>query len=297
MAVGLENITSIEDLPFREIDITTFLYIIYVFIVAYLIVLLSSYLLRKLAESAGIYRIRVAMVIPVIKILAYSSAMYLSFAAIVEAPDISILAFSGLFGAAIGFGLRDVFADLVGGLIISFERPYQIGDKITFGGYYGEVVDIGLRATRLVTPDDNMVSVPNYFVFTKSSASANAGKTEMMVVIDLFIDSRSDAGLAMSILKDAVITSKYVYISKDRPYTILLNDFPFYRRVRAKAYVNDLRSEFEFKSEVTRHAWTEYHRQGIMAPQFHGLIPEEVAMGPEEEAKEEEEENTGRPLI
>lgn len=296
MANGLENITGMEDLPLKEIDVMTFLYIIYVFIVAYLIVLVASYLLRKLSERAGMHRITVTMIIPIFKIIIYTGALYLSLTAVFEASDVSILAFSGLFGAAIGFGLKDVFADLIGGLIISFERPYQIGDKITFGGYYGEVVDIGLRATRLVTPDDNLVSVPNYFVFTRSSASANAGNTEMMVVIDLFIDPRSDAGLAMNILKDAVITSKYVYISKDRPYTVLFQDFPFYRRIRAKAYVNDLRSEFEFKSEVTRHAWTEYRRQGIMAPQFHGLIPEEATFEPGAEVEEEEEE-TSRELL
>ena len=133
-------------------------------------------------------------------------------------------------------------------------------------GTYGEVTDIGLRATRVVTPDDSVVSIPNYAVFQEATASQNAGKTEMMVTIDIFVDPRSDANLAMKIVRDALITSKYVYVSSSRPYTVLLQDFPFYRRIRAKGYVNDLRSEFEFRSEVTRRAWGELTRQGISPP-------------------------------
>ncbi len=70
---------------------------------------------------------------------------------------------------------------------MKFEKPYQIGDKVKIGEYYGEVSDIGIRSTRLITPDDNLVSVPNYLIFTQAVASANAGSPEMMVVIDLFM--------------------------------------------------------------------------------------------------------------
>ena len=118
----------------------------------------------------------------------------------------------------------------------------------------------------MVTPDDSVVSIPNYAIFQEPTASQNAGKTEMLVVIDIYIDPRSDGNLAMNIVRDSLITSKYVYISPKRPYTVLLQDFPFYRRIRGKAYVNDLRSEFEFSSEVTRRAWGELSRQGILPP-------------------------------
>jgi len=102
-------------------------------------------------------------------------------------------------------------------------------------------------------------------------ASANAGSPEMMIVIDLFIDPDSNAELAMRILKEAVATSKYVYISKKRPFTVILEDYPFYRRLRAKAYVYDLRYEFEFKSEVTRRTWKEFSKKRITAPKVNAM--------------------------
>jgi small-conductance mechanosensitive channel len=259
--------TTLVDVPLKTIGLGTILSAILILILAYLLTRVIAYLLTRFSERAGEYRITVKMVIPLLKFSIYGIAVYYIVASVLSLSSTQLIAFSGLLGAAIGFGLKDLFADVVGGLIITLEKPYQIGDKVTIGGYYGEVSDIGIRATRLITPDDNLVSAPNYLIFTQAVASASAGSPEMMVVIDLFIDPDSDAELGLKILKEAVVTSKYVYISKKRPFTVLLGDFPFYRRLRAKAYVYDLRYEFEFKSEVTRRTWEEFTQRGIKAPE------------------------------
>jgi small-conductance mechanosensitive channel len=255
---------SIVQLPI--IDTGTIISSILVILIAYLLIRVITSILVFTSERAGQYRITVKMVLPLVKFSIYGYTFYYISVNILKWESSQLILFGGLLGAAIGFGLKDLFADVIGGIVITFEKPYQVGDKIKIGDYYGEVSDIGLRATKLVTPDDNLVSAPNYLIFTQAVASANAGFPEMMVVIDLFIDSASDTILAMKILKESAITSKYVYVSKKRPFTVLMKDFPFYIRLRAKAYVNDLRYEFEFESEVTRRAWNEYSRHGIKAP-------------------------------
>jgi small-conductance mechanosensitive channel len=128
------------------------------------------------------------------------------------------------------------------------------------------VKDIGLRVTWLVTPDDTLVSVPNGSILQSPAANVNAGNLEMMVVIDLFIDQSSDARMAMHILREALLTSQYIRLSEKHPHVILMKDFPFYRRIRAKGYANDLRYEFLFETDVTKRAWQEFKRIGIMHP-------------------------------
>ncbi len=269
--------SEITDLPLQEIDLGTVLFIIYVLVIAYVLMRAVTYLFKRIAEQPGQRRMVFTMLIPLAKLVIYVSALYLILQAVFSPTFSEIVALAVVFGAAVGFGLKDVFSDIIGGIVISFERPYQIGDKISVKGHYGEVVDIGLRATRILTPDDTLVSIPNVAVFSEATASSNAGKTEMMVVVDLFIDHGNDPELAMRILKDALVTSKYVYISPACPFTVLLEDFPFYKRLRAKAYVNDLRYEFEFRSEVTRRAWREFRQQGIRPPRFSAVSPEEQA--------------------
>ncbi len=248
------------------IDTADILSAIFILIIAYLLIRVITFILISFSERVGIYRITIKMVIPILKFSIYGIALYYILGNVFNLTSPQSLAFSGLLGAAIGFGIKDLFADVIGGIVITLEKPYQVGDKIYMGNYYGEVTDIGLRATKLITPDANLVSAPNYLIFSQAVASSNAGNPEMMVVIELFIDHDSDAFLAMKILKEAAITSKYVYISKKSPFTVLLKDYPFYRRLQAKAYVNDLRYQFEFESDATRRTLNEFSKNGIKAP-------------------------------
>ncbi|WP_321505022.1 mechanosensitive ion channel domain-containing protein [uncultured Methanoregula sp.] len=262
----LSNVTA--ELPVKTIDANLILYVVIIIIIAYVLTYLLSFILVHVSERIGWYRTSVNMIIPLLKLLVYTLALYYIVIAVIEPSLTQMIAFSGLFGAAIGFGLKDLFADIIGSIVIIFEKPYQIGDKVTIGDKYGEVKDIGIRATRIQTPADELVSVPNYSIFSLPVTSGNAGDLAMMVVIDLFIHPDSDAETAMKILKEALVTSKYVIISKKYTYTVLFEDFPFYKRIRAKGYVNDLRREFEFKSEVTRRTWTEFKKAGIRPPSF-----------------------------
>jgi small-conductance mechanosensitive channel len=257
----------------QSINASTILSSLALLLLAYAASRVSTYVLTRLSEWKvlnvfGLNRITVKMLIPLLKFGFYFAAFYYILAGIFNIASDQLILFSGLLGAGLGFGLKDLFADVVGGLLIIVERPYQIGDKITMGSHYGEVKDIGLRVTRLVTPDDTLVSVPNGSVFQNPIANVNAGNLEMMVVIDLFIDPSCDATLAMQLLKEALVTSKYIRLSEKHPYVILMKDFPFYRRIRAKGYANDFRYEFPFETDVTRRAWQEFRRAGIRPPKM-----------------------------
>ncbi|MCQ1534373.1 mechanosensitive ion channel [Methanosarcina sp. KYL-1] len=268
-----DNVPRQEELStlFGSIGIGTIVSMLLVLLFAFLLSRLLTLLLSKLSERTGWQRIKLKMLIPLLKFGIYGAAFYYIMANVLEISGQQLLILGGLFGAALGFGLKDLFSDFIGGIVITFEKPYQVGDKIRIGKYYGEVMDIGFRATKLVTPDDNLVSAPNGLIFTESVASANSGSSEMMVVIDLYIACDADASLAMKILREAVISSKYVYISEKRQVTLLQKAFPFYTRLRAKAYVNDLRYEFEFESDVHTRALEEFRKREIRVPELHYL--------------------------
>jgi len=65
-------------------------------------------------------------------------------------------------------------AVLVAGLLLLFDRPFRVGDRVSFNDVYGEIVSIGLRTVRLQTLDDNLVtpnvlqvSVPDSFLVSE----------------------------------------------------------------------------------------------------------------------------------
>lgn len=247
-----------------------------VFIVAFVLSKTITFLLTSLSEKLGRYRLHINILIPVLKVFIYLSAGYHILVSVFGFSFTQFIIFLTLIGAVIGFGLRSLFEDLAAGIVITIEKPYQVGDRIEIGEYYGEVQDIGMRSTRLITPSDNLVSAPNGLIFEKCVASGNSGSPEMMTPLDIYIDNRSSTEMAMNILREAVVTSRYVYISPSRPVIILLKDYPFYKRIRAKAYVNDLRDEFVFRSDVTKRTWDEFYKNGIKAPDvvFMGHVKE-----------------------
>lgn len=253
-------------IPLTSITSSVIAYVVIVLIIAYIMAWGVSRLLSYLAQQTRSRRIQIKMVIPFVKIVIYTLALYIIATAIIKPEVAELVAFFGLFGAILAFGVKDLFTDIVGGLVIMLEKPFQIGDKITFGQHYGEVMDIGLRSTRLLTPDESLVTVPNFSIFNQPVSSSNAGEMVMMVVTDLYIDGRCDGEFAMQIAREAAVTSKFGSISETRPCTVLLLDSPFFRTVRVKAYVNDIRHEFVFKSDITRRAWEAYRREGINPP-------------------------------
>jgi small-conductance mechanosensitive channel len=76
--------------------------------------------------------------------------------------DLSALSvLAGAIGVGIGFGLQTIFNNFVSGIIILFERPIKVGDRVQIEDITGDVVQIAARATTIITNDNISVIVPN----------------------------------------------------------------------------------------------------------------------------------------
>lgn len=182
-------------------------------------------------------------------------------------PEV-LLAIGGTAAVAIGFALKDLAASIVAGVIILLDRPFQVGDRVTFDGYYGEVRELGLRSVRLVTLDDTLVTIPNHRFLTDVVASGNAGAIEMMIQIDFHIAVDQDTARAKTIVREALTASRFIHLK--RSWTVLITQVIvqnyFAVRLRAKAYVLDVRFEKAFESDVTERVLEAFAREGIRAP-------------------------------
>jgi small-conductance mechanosensitive channel len=210
-----------------------------------------------------------------VRIFGWTFVIYLIIADIFAPPIETLIAVTASAGIAIGFASQEILKNIFGGIMILFDRPFQIGDKIEVGKYYGEVVRIGLRTVRVVTPDDSLVSVPNSEIVNQSVSCANAGESNCQVVAEFYLPPEIDLILAKKIAYRAAAVSRYVYLNK--PIVVLfMNEIHMGRsllKMRLKAYVLDLRLEFPFKSEMTETVVDEYLKQGLVTSEQLSLLP------------------------
>jgi small-conductance mechanosensitive channel len=225
------------------------------------------YVLETLAERSAERRLLYKRIVPIARVLLWALALYIILRGIFEVNAQSLIAAAAAIGVAVGFAAQDLLKNIFGGLVIIFDQPFQAGDKISVGGTYGEVVGIGLRSTRIVTPDDNLVSVPNAQVVDGQVSNANAGALDCQVVTDLYLPGWVDETRAKQIAYQAAAGSKYVYFQK--PITVIVKDAfddEHVVHLKVKAYVLDTRYEFLLMSDVTERARRAFRAAGLLPP-------------------------------
>ena len=98
-------------------------------------------------------------------------------------PLTSWLTSAGIVGIAVGFAARDTLANLFSGIFIIADAPYKIGDFVVLdNNIRGEVLEIGMRSTRLLTRDDVQVTVPNAVIGNAQIVNQTGGPHDKMRV-------------------------------------------------------------------------------------------------------------------
>ncbi len=95
-------------------------------------------------------------------------------------------------GLGLGFGLQEIFANFVSGLIILFERPLRVGDTVTVGGISGTVTRVRIRATTITDFDRKELIVPNKEFVTSQLVNWTLSNTTLRIVIPIGVAYGSD---------------------------------------------------------------------------------------------------------
>ncbi len=122
---------------------------------------------------------------------------------IVQTAGIDLTTFNVLAGAVgigVGFGLQNVVSNFIAGIIIMFERPIKIGDRIVVGGVEGNVVEIGARGTTVLNNDNISVIVPNSKFITEDVINWKYNDDKVRFRMPVGVAYGSDARLVERVL-------------------------------------------------------------------------------------------------
>ena len=174
----------------------------------------------------------------------------------------------GTLAVSVGFALKDLTASFIAGLTIMIDRPFQVGDRVTFEGHYGDIIAIGLRSVRMQTLNDDIITIPNNKFLNEVAMSGNYGALDMQVVIPFYIGMDQDINVARDIIQEAASSSRYIHLPK--PVVVLvkqtITDNYLAIQLTCKAYVVDIKFEKLFETDITLRVMQEFRKSDIYPP-------------------------------
>jgi len=179
-----------------------------------------------------------------------------------------LVVLGGTLAVATGFALRDTAGAIIAGVLIMLDRPFQLGDRVQFGGEYGDVIALGLRSVKLRTLDDSVVTIPNGRFMTDVTVCGNYGVLDMQIEINFHIGVDQDVERARSLVREAAVLSSYLHLPK--PVEVFVTEVivgnALALQIKLRAYVLDTAHESRFRTDVTLRVHEAFHEAGIRPP-------------------------------
>ncbi|HDS1799882.1 TPA: mechanosensitive channel MscK [Pseudomonas putida] len=162
----------------------------------------------------------------------------------------------------LGFGMQEIFANFISGIMILFERPVRIGDTITIGNLSGTVSKIRIRATTITDFDRKDIIVPNKTFITGQLINWSLTDTVTRVTLKLGIDYGSDLDLVRDLLLKGAHENPRV-LKDPEPIVYFLNFGESSLDHELRMHVRDLGDRNPTLDEINRYINREFKAHNI----------------------------------
>jgi len=145
-------------------------------------------------------------------------------ALLVNGVNLSSLAvIAGALGVGLGFGLQNIVGNFVSGLILLAERPVSLGDRIEVAGVAGQVKQINLRSTTVVTNDNISIIVPNSDLITQSITNWSHGDPKVRMRLPIGVAYGTDPEKMRAVLLG--VAAAHPDVLKEPEPTVFFDSF------------------------------------------------------------------------
>jgi potassium efflux system protein len=165
-------------------------------------------------------------------------------------------------GVGLGFGLQEIVANFVSGLIVLFERPFAIGDTVTVGDIHGTVTRVQIRATTILDWDRKELIVPNKEFITGRLINWSLSDSIIRIKIPVGIAYGSDTNLAEQLLLKAAQESSLV-LKSPAPQAVFLSFGDNSLNFEVRAFIKSIDDWIPMLHAMNRAIDKEFRQAGI----------------------------------
>jgi small-conductance mechanosensitive channel len=181
--------------------------------------------------------------------------------------DVNSLVVSlGVGSLAVGLAAQDTLANMFAGFTLMLDRPFLIGDRIQLAtGELGDVEAIGIRATRMRTPDETVLVVPNSVLTKEKVVNLSRPTRSLTTRADVSVPHGSDLDAAKRVLAAAVRQSALVDAARE-PVVLVTRLAESAVNLRVAFWVRDYTDQARALSEVQEAIYRGFASVGIGTP-------------------------------
>jgi small-conductance mechanosensitive channel len=206
----------------------------------------------------------------------FSGAIVYATAAVIALDVLGVnvmpfIAGAGVLGVAVGFAAKDTLSNLIAGILLIIDRPFEVGDRIEVwsvpagNASWGDVIDIGLRATRIKTTDNIVVIIPNNEIMTRDIVNYTSISTSIRVRIDIGVAYDADLPKAKQLIVEAAQSADWI-LENPAPKVVVRNFGDSSVDLQARVWIEDARRRMDTIDYITDTVKTRFDENGIEIP-------------------------------
>jgi len=171
----------------------------------------------------------------------------------------------GLLSVGIGFGLQNVTSNFIAGLILLFEQPIRVGDRVTVGGTEGNVMAINMRSTTIRTLNNITIIVPNAEFISERVTNWSHGDTKIRLDIDVGVSYDSDLETVLTALRE--VGGEHREVLTNPELDVLLMSFGDSSwDMRLRVWIDSPKRYYLVRSEINQAIVYKFRERGIEIP-------------------------------
>jgi small-conductance mechanosensitive channel len=171
----------------------------------------------------------------------------------------------GFLSVGIGFGLQNVTSNFVAGLILLFERPIKVGDRVTVGDKEGDVIEINIRSTTIRTLNNIAVIVPNSEFISATVVNWSYGDQRVRIEIDVGVSYESDLETVLRTLNE-VATQHAEILQVPAPEVLHMGFGDSAWNMRLRAWISRPQRHLQIRSEINCAIVRKFRENGVEIP-------------------------------
>ena len=171
----------------------------------------------------------------------------------------------GFLSVGIGFGLQNITSNFISGLIVLFERPISVGDRVVVNGIEGDIEEINIRATKVKTLENISIIVPNSDFVSKDVINYSHGDPTFKLIIEVGVAYDSDLDEVLQALDE--VASESSSVMKRRKHDVHLRSFGDSAwNMKLIVWVPNVKNRYTVQNELNQAIVRKFNERGIEIP-------------------------------